>query len=226
MERQANDLAKTLDRGLQILDLLADQPVGLTIAEIAGYVGLHRTIVYRLLRTLTAHRLIMRDSHKRYVLAVGVIRLAEAVNQDLRSVAHPLLEELADTVKATANIAVAEGDDVVVLATVEPHRAEGHVAYRAGQRHPLARGSAGLAILMARPPQAGEREEVTRGRGAGYVVTRAEVIPGTWGVSAPLTGRARRIEASIGASLFSDEGIEWVGEQVRLTADRIAARLR
>lgn len=225
MARQANDVAKTLDRGLQVLDLVADHPNGLTITEISACLSLDRTIIHRLLRTLAAHRLVRCDQHKRYQLAVGLIRLAEAVNHDLRSVALPVLEELADTVKATTNIAIPEGDEVVVLATVEPRRAEVHVAYRAGQSHPLNYGSAGLAILAARPPQPGERRAVTEARAAGYAVSHEEVVGGTWGVSAPLAVRGGRIEASVGVSLFSNEALEWVGEQVRLAAHKIAAQL-
>lgn len=223
--RQANDVAKTLDRGLLVLELVADNPSGLSLGEIADSLGLHRTVVHRLVRTLAAHRLVTTDTHKRYLLAPGVIRLAEAVNQDLRSVALPLLEDLADTVKATVNISVPEADEVIVLATVEPRRADLHVAYRAGQSHPLSRGSAGLAILMARPPQPGERQVITDARAVGYVITREEVIPGTWGVSAPLTARGGRIEASIGVSLFNNDALTWVGEQVRLTATKVAAKL-
>lgn len=225
MTRQPNDAVKTLDRGLQVLELVADHPSGLTMAEVADHLALHRTIVHRLLRTLAAHRLVASDPNKRYQLAPGVIRLAEAVNQDLRSVALPYLEELADTLRATANISVPEGNEVVVLATVEPRRADVHVAYRAGQSHPLSLGSAGLAILMARAPQPGERRLVTEARDIGYVVTHEEVIPGTWGVSAPLTARGGRIEASVGASLFRDNAIEWAGEQVRRTAQIIATGL-
>ncbi len=223
--RQANDVAKTLDRGLRVLDLVADLPSGLTMTEIATNLRLDRTIVHRLLRTLAAHHLVTCDEDKRYQLAAGIIRLAKAVSQDLRSVALPLLGELADTVKATANIAIADGDEVVVLATVEPRRADVHIAYRAGQSHPLTRGSAGLAILAARAPESSERYEVTQARVVGYVVTHEEVIPGTWGVSAPVSVRDGRIEASIGVSLFSNEAMDWVGEQVRLTAEQIAQRL-
>lgn len=226
MARQANDVAKTLDRGLLVLELVADNPGGLSLGEIADALGLHRTVVHRLVRTLAAHRLVTSDAYKRYLLAPGVIRLAEGVDQDLRSVALPLLEDLADTVRATVNISVPEGDEVVVLATVEPRRADVHVAYRAGQSHPLSRGSAGLAILMARAPQPGERQVITDARSVGYVVTREEVIPGTWGVSAPLSARGGRVEASIGVSLFAHDALAWVGEQVRLTASRVAAKLR
>lgn len=225
VQRQPNDVAKTLDRGLQVLDLLAGHPQGLTMTEVTAHLGLDRTVVHRLVRTLAAHRLVRSDEHKRYHLAVGVIRLAEAIGQDLRQVAQPVLEELADTVQATANLAVPDGDEVVVLTTVEPRRAQVHVAYRAGRSHPLTAGSAGLAILAGRAPQPGERPEIGIARKAGFAVSHEEVIGGTWGVSAPLTVRGRRIEGSVGVSLFSNKAIEEVGEHVRRAAQRISEDL-
>ena len=43
---------QTLDRGLQILNLLAANDVGLNVAELAAALELDRAIVYRLVRTL------------------------------------------------------------------------------------------------------------------------------------------------------------------------------
>lgn len=225
MARQPNDVARTLERGLQVLELLADKPSGLTMAEIAAGLGLDRTVVHRLVRTLAAHRFVKTDENKRYQLSIGLIRLAETISQDLRSVARPVLEELADTVRATANIAVPDGIEAIVLATFEPRRAQVHVAYRAGLRHPLNAGAAGLAILAGRAPQSQERPEVTRARAVGYAISHEEVIGSTWGVSAPLDVRSRGIEASVGVSLFRSEDVEQAGELVRVAARQISDAL-
>lgn len=225
MKRQANELARTLDRGIQVLELVAASPRGLTMTEIAAALGLHRTIVHRLLRTLAAHNYVSCDVHKRYQPAVGLIHLAEAVNQDLRSVAGPLLEHLAERVGATANIAIPDGDQVIVLSIAQPRRADVHVAYRAGQSHPLDRGSAGIAILAGRPPAPRERAAITRARSLGYAVTHEEVIPGTWGVSAPFGSPGTSTEGSVGVSLFTNEDIAEIGGEVRVTASEITQRL-
>ncbi len=228
MARQPNDIARTLDRGLQVLELLGDHPGGMTIAQVATELDLDRTIVHRLLRTLGARRFVKPDEGKRYQLSFGLLRLAETISRDLRSIALPVLEELADTVCATANIAIPDGEDVVVLTTVVPRQAQVHVAYRAGLRHPLVVGAAGIAILANRPPHRDERDQVATARAHGYAVTHEEVIGNTWGVSAPLDVPGRRIEGSVGVSLFQGEDVEdacrAVGVAARRISDALSAR--
>jgi DNA-binding IclR family transcriptional regulator len=222
--RQPSDVAKTLDRGLQILNILADNHRGGTLAEVADALGVHRTIAYRLLNTLERHRLVQRDDNKVFHLGHGLVRLAEFVNQDLRSIAAPVLHDLAETAGATANIGVPEGGSVVVLMTVEPRGTDVHVAYRAGQTHPLDRGSAGMSILANRPPQPYERDEVGQARERGYAVSNSELSPHTIGVSVGIV--VRRIEASIGVSIFREEDIPTAAMHVRRAADQLASLLR
>ena len=47
-----------------------------------------------------------------------------------------------------------------------------HLAFRAGSRHPLGRGSAGIYLLSALPARPGERPKVTRARAQGFASAR------------------------------------------------------
>jgi DNA-binding IclR family transcriptional regulator len=47
-----------LDNGLRVLEAIATRPDGSTIADLARVVGIHRTVAYRLLVTLTDHALV------------------------------------------------------------------------------------------------------------------------------------------------------------------------
>src|SRR5919112_460894 len=64
----------------------------------------------------------------------------------LRDQALPVLRSLAEAVGATAHLTVADGDEALALAVVEPTWTDFHVAYRVGARHPLTQGAAGKAI--------------------------------------------------------------------------------
>lgn len=224
-----SDISQTLARGLEVLQLLSQQPSGMSTSEIAGKLYIHRTIVYRLLRTLETYDLVTGTDNRRdrvYVLGVGVTRLAQAVKSGLRSVARPIMEELVAAAGATANLAVAEGDEAVVLVVLEPRHADMHITYRAGQRHSLDRGSAGLAILAGRPPKGGERDEVTTARARGYAVSLGEVIPGVIGVSAPISRPGGElVEASVGVSVFTEADVDRVVEHVVAAAAEISRRL-
>ncbi|MEV0084513.1 helix-turn-helix domain-containing protein [Saccharopolyspora sp. NPDC050642] len=226
---EKSELSKTLDRGLSLLELLGDAGLPLTLTEVAERADLHRTIVHRLLRTLEAHGLVARDKHLRWAPGIGLVRLAATVQQDLRVVAQPVMEALTDEIGASVNLAVVDGSDIVVLAAMSPQLSDAHISYRVGQRHPLSRGAAGLAVLAAGPPLDAERAEVGRARTAGYAVTKGEIAPGTVGISSAVCAHGAPV-ASLGVSLFDDSGraekeIERVGARVAAAAATVSARL-
>ncbi|MFC6880545.1 MULTISPECIES: IclR family transcriptional regulator [Actinomadura] len=218
-------MSKTLHNGLQILELLVHHPHGLSITEIAEAVGVHRTVAHRLVRTLEAHHLCRRDRFKRISLGAGLVRLAEPVEQDLRTLARPVLEELTDATRATAHLVVRENDEQVrMLMIVEPRRARMHVAFRPGQIDPIDRGSAGLAMLAALPPEPGERAEVGAARRRGFAVSYGEIAPSVIGVSAVVPGA--RTQTSVGLSLFEAPDEDEIGRAVLGAAERLSSMLR
>lgn len=220
-------MSKTLHHGLAVLELLAEYPNGLSVTEIAEGVGVHRTVAHRLVRTLEAHHLCRRGDFKRITLGAGLVALAEPVEQDLRTVARPVLEELADQLGATVHLVVRENAaEVRALMIVEPRGAKVHVAFRGGQVDPIDRGSAGLAMLASLPVVDGERAEVVRARAVGYAVTRGEVIPSVGGVSAVVPGRRGDALASIGASVFEIDDEHALGSAVVTAASRLGRLLR
>ncbi|MEH6797493.1 MAG: helix-turn-helix domain-containing protein [Rhodococcus sp. (in: high G+C Gram-positive bacteria)] len=220
-------MSKTLHHGLAVLELLAEHPNGLSITEIADGIGVHRTVAHRLVRTLEAHHLCRRDDFKRISLGAGLVALAEPVEQDLRTVARPVLEELADQLGATVHLVVRENStEVRALMVVEPRGAKVHVAFRGGQVDPIDRGSAGLAMLASLPPADGERAEVARARSVGYAVTHGEVIPSVGGVSAVVPGRRGDPMASVGASVFEIDDEQKLGAAVVAAAARLGRLLR
>lgn len=219
-------LSKTLDKGLQTLEFVADNPSGVTLAEISRHLGVHRTIAHRLVGTLEHHRLVRRTQSKLILPAAGLIRLAESVDQDLRAVARPLLQDLADKLSATTHLVVTTtAESVQALLVIEPAQADVHIAFRAGQVHPIWRGSAGKAILAARSPQADERAEITAARERGYAVSKGEVIPFGCGVSAAVPSAPGMPEMSIGVTLVDDSRVEEVGPIVVRQAQQLSALL-
>ncbi len=218
--------AQTLDRGLRVLEVLAQEPGGLTVTELAQRVGIHRTNVYRLLATLAQHRLVRRGRDgRRYFLGTGVAELVRGLAPDLRSAAMPVLEELADRVGATAFLTLADGEEAVALAVVEPRRSHIHVAYRVGFRHPINRGASGLAILAGRPPSPDERPEVAEARRLGYSVTTGELQPGASGIAAPICVGGRPAEASVGVVTIGELDVAAVAPHVLAAARAIADAL-
>ncbi|MER6946660.1 helix-turn-helix domain-containing protein [Nonomuraea sp. NPDC000554] len=185
----AAESAQTLERGLRLLRLLADGKGGRTPTELSAGLSLSRPVVYRLLTTLMNEGFVRRDTEGRVHLGYGVLVLAQAVQPLLRAAALPALRRLAEQVGATAHLTVAEGDDGLAVAVVEPSWTNMHVAYREGSRHPLSKGAAGQAILALRE---GRHD---------YLVTEGQLQEGARGIAAPVTGLPW-LEASVGVVTF------------------------
>ena len=133
-----------------MLEVLAASPNGLTVTELSTVLEVNRTVVYRLISTLEQHGLVRRDARGRLFVGLGVLHLASAVRPLLRDLAVPVLRSLADAIGCTAHLTVADGDEALALAVVEPSWTDFHVSYRVGARHALDQGAAGKAILLAR----------------------------------------------------------------------------
>ena len=77
--------SRTLSRGIRVLEVLAESP--LTIQGLAQALDVHRSIVYRILRTLEDHGLVARDAAGLVSLAPRMAALARGVERNLQSAA-------------------------------------------------------------------------------------------------------------------------------------------
>ncbi|HTX00232.1 MAG TPA: IclR family transcriptional regulator [Acidimicrobiales bacterium] len=190
--------SQTLARGVKILRALQSAPEGLSVADLVRAVGLHRSIVTRLLTTLEEEHFVERTRTRAYRLGLGLIALGKAVRADLRDLSEEALTALAGLSGATAVLVLRDGAHAVVVSVVEPLGSDLRLLFRLGSRHPLEQGAEGMAILAGNPPREGERPEVTRAREAGYVVSEGEIMPGTWGLAVPVMSADSRSEMSVG----------------------------
>lgn len=210
----ASETSQTLDRGLRALRVLSESPEGLTITELSARLQVNRTVVYRLISTLEQHGLVRRDSRSRLFVGLGMLHLASAVQPLLRDLAMPVLRSLAESIGSTAHLTVADGDEALALAVVEPTWTDFHVAYRVGARHPLSQGAAGKAIDLL-----DETEPA-------YAVTSGELQAGARGLAAPVRG-VDGLRASVGVVTLEDTIDEAVvAPQVIAAAQQVADRLR
>lgn len=211
----AAESSQTLDRGLQVLRLLARATGSTSVTEIAAELGLTRPVVYRLLAALEAHRLVRRDADGRCRLGLGVLELALRVQPLLRTAALPPLRKLAEGAGATAHLTVLDAGQALAIAVVEPSWTDLHVAYRVGSRHELHRGAAGRAILTGR--KAPKTQD--------YVTSTGELQHGAHGVAAPVR-EVPGLEASVGVVALSSLDARVVGPAVVAAAAEVAAALR
>lgn len=221
----ARAYSQTLGNGIRVLELLRAYQRGLGVSTIAAELGLHRTIVYRLLGTLRTHNLVVAEPDGRHRLSLGLLELSGSVRADLREAAEPHLAQLAEHVAATAFLTLADGEEAVSICVVEPRNARLHVSYRLGTRHPLTVSAAGIAILAGRPARPDERPEVGEARARGYAVTTGELQPGAWGLATALPSGSTPAQASVGVvALTAPDSVE-VAAAVRHAAEAIAGQV-
>lgn len=178
--------SQTLDRGLTILEHVALAPAPLSVADVAKDVGVHRSIAYRMLRTLEDHNLLDRDDQGRYLLGDGLSFLAARYTPKRRALASHHLVPLAIETGKTAFVVVRHLDEAVTLEVSEPPDQPAHVSYRPGVRHPVDRGAPGIALLAGASARPGERAEVTLARERGWAQSQGEVIEGFRSIAAPV----------------------------------------
>lgn len=116
---------QALERGLRILFLVGDAPAGLPLGELARQMGLGKTTVHNLARTLLATgHLVQRRDPLRYALGPGVYALAGRQRMHaLHRRAEPVLLKLAAEFRdCAALLAEPTGDAVRVVLRVDPGR--------------------------------------------------------------------------------------------------------
>jgi DNA-binding IclR family transcriptional regulator len=113
--------APALDKGLDILELLASQPHGLTRAEIVKEMDRSASEIYRMLERLVARQYVMRSpSGDRYALSLKLFALANMhpplsrlINQAL-----PVMDEFTRKAEQSCHMGVYDRGNVLICAQV------------------------------------------------------------------------------------------------------------
>lgn len=142
-----------LARGLEILRCFRPGESYLSNNEIAKRTGLPKPTISRLTHTLTKlGYLNFSAEHGRYQLGSGVLALGYTLlaNLDVRKLAHPAMQELAEYAQASVAIGIRER---LSMMYVEACRGSAAVTLRrdAGARIPLATTAMGKAYLCGLP---------------------------------------------------------------------------
>lgn len=225
--------SQTLSRGIRVLEVLAESDTAQTIGELAAALDVHRSIVYRILRTLEDHGLVVRDPHGRVSLGARMAALARAVERDLQAAVLPELTAVANDLTMTAFLVVLDQLECITLLSVEPRRGIAAIAQRPGMRHSLAIGAPGLALqslltdLELHTHGALERRHDEGAVGdRGFSTSHDEVITGLRSVAVPLS-RIGEPPASLAVVYVSSSVTdEQIGQRLLVARDAIAAASR
>ncbi|WP_432845226.1 IclR family transcriptional regulator [Amycolatopsis sp. CA-161197] len=180
-------MSQSLDRALTVLAGLARGAK--TLDELAEEIGVHKTTVLRLLRTLESHHFVRREGTRHYRLGSALFDLANQALEDLdvRSSSHDALAALNIRTGHTVHLASYEDGEVVYIDKFEGHHSV-RMYSRIGKRAPLHCTAVGK-VLVAAMPRA-RREEIARS--LDYVVLTPNTITSTEAYLAELDKVAER----------------------------------
>jgi DNA-binding IclR family transcriptional regulator len=147
--------APALEKGLDILELLAGQERPLSMPEIARALGRSKAEIYRMLLALEARGYIARgENSDRYMVTGRLFDLGMRAPpvRNLHDVALPIMHDLAERTRQSCHIGVLSGDQLVVVARVESPALVGF-AVRVGYRVPMLDSTSARVICAFQPPK-------------------------------------------------------------------------
>jgi len=246
-----NNRVQSLDRALEILDLLAaGRELGVT--ELSRRLEVHKSTAFRLCATLLERGLVEQNpSTEKYRLGYGLVRLAGAVRAelDLSRAARPVLQSLAERSGETVNLAVLQGDEVINIDQITaPHLVV--TVNWIGKQTPLHCTSNGKVLLahlsqsrresiLAAPLKRFTPRTITdrrtlerqlrRVEEEGFAFTLEELEVGLNAVAAPVRSGDGRVGAAVSLSgpsyRVSPQRLPELGQMVREAGDAISRRL-
>lgn len=223
-EVKARDGNQTLARGLRVMLAIADTG-GLSVQQVSDLLGVHRSIAYRVVQTLTDFGLATRNSENIYVPGARMASFADAYLPALRDAAQPVMRQLADKLRSTVLMFVEQNGAAQAVAIVEPTNANYHIAFKPGMRTPLDRGAAGYALLAGGPPLPDEPPAVTLAREVGYARSHGEVRSGAYAIAAWISSDDPRLRACLSVVTYTAEIAEEAGPDIRRAAIEVSLLL-
>lgn len=198
--------APALDKGLDIIELLAAASVPISISEISEGIGRSRGEIFRMLQVLEERDYITRgDGDSGYSITPRLFRLGmeHPPVKSAVETALPIMHRLADQVDQACHLVVPSREQIVVIARVDPPGDVGLVV-RVGHRRPLSQSASGHVLLAWQENDVRERwfdmivehepdldrtsllKEVELIRARGYASSESREVDGVTDLSAPI----------------------------------------
>lgn len=201
--------APALEKGLDILELLAREGIAMTTSQIAANLDRSVSELFRMVLTLEARGYIAQtDDRDGYALTNKLFSLgmAQVPTKTLVEIAMPVMKELARQISQSCHLVVASSTQVVVVARIENPRDMGF-SVRVGYRRRVVESTSGQILFGHQPEEVqgawlpqlevdaapGELDEFLRKAQAaverGHVRSPSDFAIGVTDLSAPVLGR-------------------------------------
>ena len=248
-EERDGETLRGVDRTLGVLLAFSRETPTLGVTDLSERLGLTKSTIHRILRSLVAHGMATQDPETRaYSLGFRVLALAAGVpgEANLRQICLPHMHWLRTATDETIGLYVIAGDVRMCLEELESPQPL-RMAAGVGRCFPLDAGASSKALLLAGEEanpdlwrratgreSAEQRARFEAGiadlRATGYTVTRGETVAGSASMAAPIRVGARNdVMAALSiagpASRFGDAQVERYAPLLLEAVGRIARDL-
>ncbi|MEZ5811537.1 MAG: IclR family transcriptional regulator [Rhizobiaceae bacterium] len=239
---------QALDRGLTLMKELA-RSRGLTLTDLSGRLDMAPSSAHRILSTLQKQGFAdLDDISQEWSVGIEAFRVGSAflVRTNLVEASIRQMRRLMEETGETANLAIADGGDVVFISQVETHNPI-RAFYRPGSRSPMHSSGIGKALLANAPRAEVERlvhrtglvrhtertcatpealfADLDEIRRRGWSLDNEERYDGMRCVAATIFNAYGEAVAGISVSgptvRFPDEALDGIGDKVCRAADEV-----
>ncbi len=130
---------QVLDRAMALVGVLSRAPGPVSLTRLANDAGLHTASAHRILGALMAHGLIEKSGAGEYDLGVRWLEVGNRLRArlNIRQVAMPAMQQLAELTGETVNLIVRRGDEAVYVERVSGGQTMIQVVQVVGAHAPL-----------------------------------------------------------------------------------------
>jgi DNA-binding IclR family transcriptional regulator len=244
----------TLDKSLQIIEVLSKNPQGATLSELSNVLGFPKSTIHHMLSTFLPYDYVTKNPEtKKYCLGFKFLSIGKVIldNIDVRRIANKYLRELHEECNETVHLAILRDGKAIYIDKIEKPGGLSLATYLGFATDPHAAAGGKILLSELSPRAIGEMykdtplkkygkktttslnrllRELEKVREQGYAIDDEEYYEGVRCIAAPIRAGGRIVAAlSITGSIFTMtmKRIEReLKESAVRTAERISSEMR
>jgi DNA-binding IclR family transcriptional regulator len=239
--------APALEKGIDIIELLAEEETGLTVSEISQQLGRRMSELFRIIIVMERRGWLQKDIESaRYSVTYHLLSLAHhgTPAKSLSVVAAPVMGTLSTRINQSCHLVVRSGNQGLVILRQENQRRHANLSVRLGSTIELAASCSGHVLLahldadsreallgsLPRPrgmSRAALDATLGRVRKRGYEMHRSPITAGVTDISYPIRGFDGKVVAALTVAYLHvlDGSVPTTVEQVRRLLEEAARRI-
>ena len=242
----------SLDRAVSVLEVLASEKDGKTLAALGETTDIPKSTLFRILSTLHDRDIVSLDvDTKKYTLGLKLRELGNAFirQTDLDGAANPYLRDLAESCEESVFLALLDETEVVYVRRMESPNSVMMVR-KLGSRAPVHSTATGQAMVAFLPENRREeiilemdfaeteyagtgpdrfKDRLDTVREKGVAIVDGKYNPELLCISSPVLGMGATVEAAVTVAMPSSEAtpgrLESIGDEVRRKALKISQQM-